>query len=282
MPFHFQSFSQYGLDQAVALLNEGFSDYLVPISFNRLGLFHLIRSESVDLDLSQVLLKDGVGVGVGLIARRGWSARVLGMGLIPSGRRQGGGMALMQQLQAMAGSRGDKNLHLEVIETNRPAVALYQGLGYETVRRLISMKREPGEEAISASAELLPIDIRVVSERINFWGYPELPWQSSGESLAHLHPPACAYQVGDAFVIISDPSQPQVAIRSILVSPTARRQGAGTKMMAALFATHPQKTWVVPAICPEELGSFFERFGFVEQTLAQLQMTLRLENVAER
>jgi ribosomal protein S18 acetylase RimI-like enzyme len=50
----------------------------------------------------------------------------------PEHRRQGLGKALMQQAEAWARERGDRQIGLQVFQTNQPALALYQGLGFST------------------------------------------------------------------------------------------------------------------------------------------------------
>ncbi|HEY9617613.1 MAG TPA: GNAT family N-acetyltransferase [Microcoleaceae cyanobacterium] len=50
----------------------------------------------------------------------------------PEYRRQGIGTALMQQAEAWARSRGDRQIGLQVFQTNQPAVNLYHQLGYQT------------------------------------------------------------------------------------------------------------------------------------------------------
>lgn len=52
--------------------------------------------------------------------------------VVPADRRQGIGMALMQHAEAWARSRGDRQIGLQVFQTNQPAVSLYQNLGYQT------------------------------------------------------------------------------------------------------------------------------------------------------
>lgn len=50
----------------------------------------------------------------------------------PDHRRQGIGTALMQYAEAWARSRGDRQIGLQVFQTNQPALSLYHDLGYQT------------------------------------------------------------------------------------------------------------------------------------------------------
>ncbi|MBD2292185.1 GNAT family N-acetyltransferase [Anabaena sphaerica FACHB-251] len=52
--------------------------------------------------------------------------------VVPSHRRHGIGKALMQYIENWAKQRGDRQLGLQVFESNTPALNLYQQLGYQT------------------------------------------------------------------------------------------------------------------------------------------------------
>jgi ribosomal protein S18 acetylase RimI-like enzyme len=62
----------------------------------------------------------------------------------PPHRRQGIGKALMQQAEAWARERGDRQIGLQVFVSNQPALALYRSLGYET-QSLWMVKKLSGE-----------------------------------------------------------------------------------------------------------------------------------------
>ena len=50
----------------------------------------------------------------------------------PDHRRQGIGAALMGQAEAWARERGDRQIGLQVFESNQPALNLYRNLGFQT------------------------------------------------------------------------------------------------------------------------------------------------------
>ena len=164
---------------------------------------------------------------------------------------------------------------LEVIEGNEPAIHLYQRAGFKTVRRLVSYDAgpTPGPAGPGLGTEM---DLRELAGWISVYGLPDLPWQISGESLAHLGPPNVAYHLDGAYIALSDPEAEQIAIRSLLVLPQARGQGRALQLLRTTMARHPHKTWRVPPYCPEELGRLFEQAGFERDSLSQLQMTIAL------
>jgi ribosomal protein S18 acetylase RimI-like enzyme len=263
----------HGLAAAAELLNRGFADYLVPIQLDKASLLHGVRQDSIDLDSSQVILRHGQAVGAALIARRGWTSRLAGMAIIPEARGQGAGRWCMARLMEQATARGERTMVLEVIEGNTIAVRLYLACGFRLVRRLVSYAASPAADGtrpgLGAPEE---IDIRQMARLVTAFGLRDLPWQVSGESLAQIGPPSKAYRMGKAYVAISDPAGSQIVIRTLLVEPEARRQGQSTRLLRALMARYPEKTWRVPPLCPEEVGSAFESAGFARESLAQLQM----------
>jgi GNAT superfamily N-acetyltransferase len=275
MDLELASIPDHGLEKIVKLLNQGFADYFVPIELDTAAFLSMLVHDGVGSTSSRVVLRDGEAVGVALIARRGWSSRLAGMAIVPSARRAGVGKWLMAQLLAQAKGRGERRMVLEVIEQNTPAVQLYEGCGFRVIRRLVSLTASRPE--IDGQTELSEVDVREVARLVTTYGLPDLPWQISGESLACLGPPNRAYRKGAACIVISDPDAPRIGINCLLVEPHARRGGQATRLLKAVLARHSGKEWSVPALCPQEIGSVFEKVGFVTGELSQLQMVTEWE-----
>jgi ribosomal protein S18 acetylase RimI-like enzyme len=266
---------EYELTEVARLINQGFVDYFVPVEFNRPVLLYMVQQDSVDVASSRVVVHAEEPVGIALIARRGWTSRVVAMALVPKARGQGVGTWLMDQLVAEAKTRGEQAMLLEVIEQNNPAVSLYRRCGFQVQRRLVGFAGTQGEDA--STEGLAAVDIREVARLVTRFGLPNLPWQISGETLAQLGFPNRAYRLEGAYAVISDPEAEQITLRSVLVRPEARRQGQAVRLLQALMANFPHKQqWRVPVLCPEEMGGVFEKIGFERETLTQLQMKLDL------
>lgn len=262
------------LPDLLYLLNLSFEDYLVPITFNLIQFLTMTRKDSVDFFASRVLVADGEPAGIALIARRGWTSRLAAMGIVKSIRGQGAGGWFMQKLIQEARERNDRAMVLEVIEQNHHAVQLYQGCGFQTVRRLIGLLQK--DVSPRAPSHLQELDLRAAGRMIARYGLPDLPWQLSGETIALLTPPARAYRKDRAYAVISSPEAEHVVLWSVLVEPDARGNNLSVDMLKSLMAHHPHKTWHVPAIFPEEFEKIFNRAGFEREEISQWQMRLEL------
>ena len=224
MTLTLRTIAEAGLDLAAATLDRGFSDYIVKIPFTSALLLQMIRQDSVDPTLSAVVMDGDAPVGVGLIARRGWTSRLAAMSIAPEARRRGAGAFLVRELLAASRARGEQAMVLEVIESNEPAVRLYRANGFEVVHRLVGLKREPAADASAPSdVDLEPADIRDVARLVSQHA-PDLPWQVSGESLAQSGPPARAFKRDGAFAIVTDPTAAGIVIRAVVTLPKARRK----------------------------------------------------------
>lgn len=277
MKFDSTPASDSPLPDLVKLLNLGFENYLVPIQFSLPQFLTMMRKDSIDLTSSRVLLADDEPSGIALIARRGSlrASRLAAMGISPQLRGKGAGSWFMEKLIDEARERTDHEIVLEVIEQNEAAVRLYQKYGFQTIRRLIGFTRTGVME--TSTGDLQEIDLRAAGCLISMHGLPDLPWQLSGETIAHLNPPARAYRKGQAYAVISNPDAEQVMIWSLLVEKGARGNELGVDMLRSVAAEHAGKTWRVPAILPEELGKVYEKAGFEKDHLSQWQMRLALK-----
>lgn len=278
MDFDTVSASNYSLSELVKLLNRGFENYFIPIHFSSDMFSNMLHKDGIDLADSRVLIADDQACGIALIAcRRSLQAsRVAAMGIAKETRGKGAGSWFMKELIDDACARGDREMVLEVIEQNEPAVRLYRKYGFESLRRLVGFtRRDTGAEEIESS-DLPEIDLGEMGRLIAQFGLPDLPWQLSAESITQMHPSPRAHHKGPAYVVISNAEAEHVVIWSLLVEPQARGKGMGTEILKRVMAHHAGKTWHVPAILPEELGKAFERAGFEKEKLSQWQMKLSL------
>lgn len=275
--FEHKPLIDYPLDEIATVVTNGFSGYFVPITVTKNVLLTMIRQYGVNLAASYMICADGSPIGAMLVGRRGGCSRVATMSILPDYRGTGAGSYILNILIRDARQRGEHSLVLEVIEQNEPALYLYQKFGFAKVRRLVGYVKEAEEKAkAKASVPLQEIEMTELARHVLCHGPADLPWQISGETLCNFNLPQCAYKLDSAYLALSDPSQNEIAIHSLLVLPDARGMGQAKRILESAMAQFKNKKWKVPAVCPEEFGWFFAKMGFMQEEITQFQMQLDL------
>lgn len=271
MNLTFEPLLSRSLDELAEVLNRAFTDYIMPANFRSELLGVMLRTDSIDLAASRIVLREGETAGIALIARRGDCCRLAAMGIAPEARGQGVGHRFMERLLDEAKERGEQAMNLEVIEQNTAAVRLYERVGFTRVRRLVGFAADPASGV--PDSDLKQVSLALAAAEVLRYGWPDLPWQISGETLAQYTQPAVAYALGPAFVVLSGPERPTLTIQAIVVDPAHRRQGHATRLLRALQAEFPTKSWRVSIVFPEEFAvGLFEPLGFRRENLSQFQM----------
>lgn len=266
---------EFPIDRLAQVMNAGFEDYLVPIQLTTERMARLLLNDGVDLQLSQVAVQQDEPTALGLIAQRGWISRLAAMGVSKEARGTGIGTLMMERFIEDAKQRGDRSMVLEVIEQNTPAVKLYQKMGFKIKRRLIGfsgvdLKGKPDDN-------LQQINVPEVTCLLHQHGPTDLPWQVAPEAFANTGGVYQAYRLNQAVgLFILFPEAEFAVIQSLVVPPEYQRQGQASKLLQALIAAFPNRTWRAPIVFPEELApGFFEKNGFEKESLSQFQMELR-------
>lgn len=194
------------------------------------------------------------------------------MSVIPPARGRGAGKWLVNELLSDARARGESAVVLEVIEQNSVAVALYEGVGFQKIGRLVGFQ---GSLLVGEPGDLEEVEIKDVVLELLAFGAEDLPWQCSAETLAQSALPARAFRLGPAWAVISDTSAAEIRIRAIVVEPDSRREGAARKLLLALFDRFGGKMWKVPIIFPESAApGLFESVGMQAEAISQCQMKI--------
>ena len=276
MDFDIVPASNYSLPGLVKLLNRGFEDYFISIRFTTDMFSNMLRKDGIDLADSRVLIADDKECGIALIAcRRALrTSRLAAMGIAREIRGKGAGSWFMKELIRDACERSEREMVLEVIEQNEPAVKLYRRHGFESVRRLLGYTRQDKDSKEARKKDLYKMDLDEMGRLIAQHGLADLPWQLSPESITRMNPPAHAYRDGQAYIVLSNPEAEHVVIWSLLVEQEARGTGRGSELLKGVRTHWHGKTWHIPALCPEEFGIVFERAGFEKEKLSQWQMKL--------
>jgi GNAT superfamily N-acetyltransferase len=162
------------------LFNAAYEGYLVPFHVDEATLAFMDEAFDIDVDASRVALRDESAVGLGNLGVRGEDAWIGGVGVVTAARRTGVGEALMRALHEQAHERGIRRVWLEVIAENVAAFALYEKLGYRTVREvevwslpLSVSERSEAENVSAADAHALIRELRTERE----------PWQRADQTV---------------------------------------------------------------------------------------------------
>ncbi|MBM6582524.1 GNAT family N-acetyltransferase [Microvirga sp. BT689] len=256
-----------------------FEGYVVPQAINGEMFNARFRRETLDLRASRVFMEGGHPVALILVARRGWTARIAAMGIVPAYRARGLGRTALGEVIDDLRKLGDRRLLLEVIDTNEPALRLYRSLGFEVRRRLIGYRRPAAAGTPSAVADLVEVDPLSIARRLAAEGPADLPWFLAPETLAATAAPARGLCLeGRTFAIVEPAPQPaSLALRTLFVNRDARGRGLGRAMISALAAAHPEQDLLISANFPEELApGFMACMGFERTPISQFEMDLDL------
>jgi ribosomal protein S18 acetylase RimI-like enzyme len=164
--------------ELAAIFTAGYEGYFTPIAVDAAAFRFMADTWDYDLDLSRVAVLDGEGVGICAVAIRGDQGWIGGLGVAAPHRRKGVGAVLMRRVIAESRARAIRDLWLEVLVQNEPAVRLYERLGFEHVRELEVWALDD----LPARRRELPA--LAVAEALGREARP--PWQRATGSVAEL------------------------------------------------------------------------------------------------
>lgn len=237
-----RSLAGVGWEPLAAAFNAAFSDYVVPLSLTADGLAAMQRRRGYAADASFGAFDGDRLVGFVLTCLEGERAYNSGTGVVPSHRRAGLARRLVEAVIASVRAR---SYVLEVIETNAPAIALYERLGFTRTRPLqiwTYARRDPAPApdvpvlAAPAAPGLpseLPSELAALLAAIAADAESEPPWQNSLASIRRAPEPWVA--LGDergAAVLFPD----RADLPLLCVRRAERRRGHGTRLLAAAAA----------------------------------------------
>jgi ribosomal protein S18 acetylase RimI-like enzyme len=166
-----------------------FADYVVKFELTERQFQNHLTLNAVDLAKSAGCVAGGELVGVSLNGFGVWEGRRTvydaGTGVLPEYRRRGASRAMFDWMLPMFAGEGYQQVLLEVITHNKPAVRLYEQLGFQTTRELLLLEAQTVGETRHAAPE--GIEIREIHRHENisfedFWdGKPS--WQNSVDAV---------------------------------------------------------------------------------------------------
>ena len=263
--------------QLAQILTQCFEGYLMPVQMNAEAFERRFRAEHLDAVLSFVYSQNGLPQGIVLISRRGKNSRVAAMGVAINARGQGLGRLMLQNAIHAASKRGDQSMVLEVFEQNTKALALYQSLGFEVMRRLVGYSR-PARRGVPCN--LVEIDALEFSKVVAIEAQPNLPWMLTSENFAGQS--ARAFRLEDAaFALVSDTPGSSFILWALVVRKSLRRQGYAGRLLEGLTSFFGGKECRVVQVVPEDLApEFFHNLNFSVLELRQFEMKHQFSDVS--
>lgn len=170
------------------LFNRGYEGYFVPSNLTEETFLAMVRSQDVRLDSSCVILDGGNPVAFAMLAVRGRSGWIGGMGVVTTARGRGLGRAAMQAVLRRAAELGLECVDLEVLEANVWASQIYEALGFRDVRRLEVLERPPGPAPDAGKHAATPLQVAEALDAHARLCALRAPWQRAQVVLERAAP----------------------------------------------------------------------------------------------
>lgn len=222
-----------------------FSDYEVDMRMSREQFRQRLTRDGISLEMSAAAFEGERMIGFCINGLGQWQEKMTaydgGAAIIPGYRGRGVAKELFAFLIPRLREAGVVQYLLEVLTSNVPAATLYRKLGFVETRRLAVFR---SDKRIQAAND---VGIRRVEQPDwqlfqTFWdGYPS--WQNSTaavERVAADRVIAGAY-VNDECVGYGVVFVPSANLMQLAVSPTHRRRGIGSAILASLETSEPLK-----------------------------------------
>ena len=275
--------SDVNFETFTAAFNRAYSDYFTPIVMTPDSFRHLMDRDDLSLESSVAALDDGAVVGTGLLGIRGKQGWIGGMGVIPERRRQGIGYRMMCYLIDRARANGLTEVWLEVIEANRGAYALYDRLGFEAVRYLLILERDPEASLPDPVPAYLVIEHPVDTLLHYYDAFHDIPncWQRARPSLMGLIPHIDGWAALDhertAGYVLGWANSIDVRLVDLAAAPGPHRTAVARTLLAHLHQQNPYAYGAIYNVADDDpLLPAYEALDYTT-SFRQIEMRLKLD-----
>ena len=182
MSIEFLESSDFSLAELAPVFTASYEGYFIPFAVDETQLGYMVEVFDLDLSRSLVAVERERPVGLANLGRRGERTWLGGVGVVLGRRGSGIGESLTRLLLDQAREAGAREMALEVIVENAPAIALYEKLGFARTRELevLSLAAQTGHS--EACETDFREGLRVVAA---VRSGPE-PWQRADETVVNL------------------------------------------------------------------------------------------------
>lgn len=176
--------SHFTIQQLTDAYNQTRVDYLVPMPMNAARLAEYIDMYDIDLEHSLVAVEENQIQGLAMLGVRANRAWVTRLGVLPTSRRNGLGLAFMQGLLGAAANLNLGRTILEVIKHNTPAHNLFLKCGFREVNELLILRRPPSRPVPPVLVEAQWLNQAEVLNLLQERNEPT-PWTNQTESFVN-------------------------------------------------------------------------------------------------
>lgn len=278
----FRTLEGISTHELLDVFNRSFSDYVVPFSLTKEQLEEKMKGDGVRLELSAGAFENDRMVAFVLHGNdpvpQAKIAYNAGTGVVPDKRGNRLTTELYEYIIPFLKKDQIEKVKLEVITTNRPAVKVYQGIGFKTIRHLhcfqgsVLAKNGPSEHPVR---ELHAHDWQHLT---SFWDV-EPSWQNAIPAVTKLKSSTLTFGMyhDDGLIgyIIYGPRSRRV--HQLAVAKGNRRKGVGRHLLE-----HVSNTYGGPISVINVDGSSKDAFEFLSavglvNSLDQHEMKLALK-----
>jgi GNAT superfamily N-acetyltransferase len=181
MTVDFRRSSEFSLAELASVFTDAYHGYVVPFVVDEPQLGYMVDVFDLDLSKSLVAAERERPIGLANLGRRGERTWLGGVGVVPDRRGSGIGESLTRMLLDQA-REAAREMVLEVIVENAPAIALYEKLGFARTRVLEVLSLAAATDHSEAREVDLGEGLKVVAATR---GGP-VPWQRADETVVNL------------------------------------------------------------------------------------------------
>lgn len=267
------------LRQITATFNEAFSDYFIPLCFSDEAMAAKCIAEGVVWRYSVGAFEQGSLVGFMLhgydVVRGKKTVYNAGTGVIPAFRGRGLTARMYRYCIPQLLQEGIGQQVLEVMEQNHPAIAVYEGAGFQKQRMLSTFK---GTVAPAAATNVQIKILPALPDGLHTFGEVIPSWQNTVASMKrhpHGHQLLGAFR-GSELLGFAAWAPATGRVKQCAVHPRFRRQSVGTALFHHMQQLHGAEPLVVTNVDEGYTPAlqFFEALQF-QKLLRQWEMTWR-------
>lgn len=282
----FSSLEKTAVSLIARSFNTAFSDYSVPMQISVEQLETKMRIEDIKPEYSVGVFEDNQLVAFILhgykLSHGKPTLYNAGTGVIPNKRGNQLTCKLYEFLLPQLHQHGIKDVVLEVITTNKPAISTYAKVGFKIVRELNCYRGQIIDTHPKGNYSIAVLNDINWDWATPFWDW-EPTWQNSSKAMTNANEEyiklgAFEGDQGIGYLIFNPKSK---RVHQLAVDKLYRNQGVATQLLHYIRNQYgPEISLINIPVTDTATISFWERMG-MQKTVAQFEMTLSLSDLNE-